>query len=131
MKQHTTNYVNAFIEVAEDSPVFAAVAPPAKEPKTAARIEYEMLINAPYQYTSDDVLYESNGKRRGISRDDFLSKGQPCLRCSALTKRYGWGIHSDGECKVALYAIESTEYRRLAADDGVKHVKAMRSGKKL
>lgn len=130
MKIHTTNYVNTFIEVAEDCKAIAAEAPPERVPKTAARTEYEMLVSSPYQYTSDDVLYESGGRRRGICREDFFSKGQPCLRSSALTKRYGWGIHSDKDGKIAIYAVESAEYKRLAEDAGIKHVKAMRSGRK-
>jgi len=43
---------------------------------------------------------------------DFLSMPQPCLRSSVLTKRYGWGFHSDGERRVALYAFELPEYQR-------------------
>ncbi len=130
MKQHTTNYFSTFIEAAEDCPVTVAEVPALKEPKTAARIEYEMLSEYPYAYTSDDVLYASNGDRRGISREDFFSKGQPCFRASALTKRYGWGIHSDENGKVAMFAIESEAYKRLAADEGTKHMQAMRLSRK-
>ena len=89
-----------------------------------------MLIENPYSYTSDDVLYESNGNRRGISREDFFAKPQPCFRASALGKKYGWGVHSDKDGKVAIYGIESAEYKRLASDGGIKHLKAMRSSKK-
>lgn len=128
MKQYTTNYTDTFIEVAEDCPVAAAQAP-LKEPKSAALIKYEMLIQHPYQYTSDDVLYLSNGRRRGISRDDFFSKGQPCFRSSALTKRYGWGVHYNHDGKIALYAVESEAHKKWSADPGIKHVKAMRSAK--
>ena len=93
MKQHTTNYQNTFIEIADDCQATAARPPLSKEPKSAAQIEYDMIIDNPYLYTSDDVLYESNGKRKGIAREDFFSKGQPCFRASALTKSYGWGVH--------------------------------------
>jgi len=130
MKQHTTNYYDTFIETAEDCPALTAGIPPLKEPKSAARIEYEMLINSPYRYTSDDVLYESNGNRRGISREDFFSKGQPCFHSSALTKRYGWGIHCDKDGKIAIYAVESDEYSKFAGDNAVEHLRAMRSGGK-
>jgi len=129
-KLYTTNYFNTFIEVSEDCPVQIAVAPPEKEPKSAARIEYEMLIDAPYRFASDDVLYASNGERRGVGREDFFSKGQPCFRASALPKRYGWGIHSDAEGKIALVAMGSEEYRHLASDQNLKHLHAMRTGKK-
>jgi len=127
MRTHTTNYINTFIEVAEDCRASEAEEPPPKEPRSAARIEYEMVIGSPYRYTSDDVLYESNGKRRGIGRDEFFSKGQPCFRASALTKRYGWGVHCDGNGKIAIYPVGSDEYRRLSEDKGLKHIKAMRS----
>jgi hypothetical protein len=124
---HTTNYFNTFIEVAEDCPVAEAEIPPAKEPKSVARIEYEMVRDSPYKYTSDDVLHVANGERRGVSREEYFSKGQPCFRSSPLTKRYGWGVHSDSAGRIAIYPMESAEYKRLAADEGLTHLKAMRS----
>ncbi|HBU12684.1 MAG TPA: hypothetical protein DEB31_08160 [Clostridiales bacterium] len=130
MKQYTTNYINTFIEIAEDCLAQAAEVPPQKEPKTAARIEYDMLIDNPYQNTSDDVLFESNGKRRGLSREDFFAKGQPCFRASALTKKYGWGVHSDKDGKIAIFPVGSAAYQSLTADTSIKHLKAMRSSKK-
>jgi len=129
MAKNSTNYIDTFIEVAEDCPATASVVPPEKEPRTAARIEYETLIHNPYKYTSDDVLYESNGKRRGISREDFFAKPQPCFRASALGKKYGWGVHSDKDGKIALLALESEAYQRLASDGRIQHLKAMRSAK--
>lgn len=104
--------------------------PPLKEPKTAARLEYEMITGNPYGYTSDDVIYETKGEPKGISREAFFSKGQPCFRSSALTKRYGWGVHSDQDGKTALYAVESDEYKRFANDENIRHLRAMRNGRK-
>jgi len=130
MAKNSTNYVDTFIEVAEDCPAAVAEIPPAKEPRTAAQIEYEMLIDNPYKYTSDDVLYESNGKRRGIAREDFFAKPQPCFRASFLGKKYGWGVHSDKDGKIGIYGVESEEYKRLSLDGTLKHLKAMRSSKK-
>lgn len=126
----TTNYFNTFIEVSEDCPVTTAAVPPAKEPKTVAQAEYEMFGDSPYQYTSDDIIYETKGKPKGVSRADFFSKGQPCFRSSALTKRYGWGVHSNEDGKIALYAVDSPEYKRLTADESIKHVKAMRTDRR-
>ena len=127
---HTTNYINTFIEIAEDCITTAGVAPPQKDAKTAAQIEYEILMGNPYQYTSDDVLYQSNGNRRGISREEFFSKGQPCFRASALCKRYGWGVHSNDQGKVAIYAVGTPDYIRLSKDENIKHIRAMRSSNK-
>jgi len=129
-KLHTTNYYNTFIEIADDSKATEGSAPPAKEPKTAAQIQYEMLIDSPYHYTSDDVLYVSNGQRRGLSREEFFSKGQPCFRTSALCKRYGWGIHCDHEGKVAIYAVGSAQYDTLKRDENIKQIMAIRSSRK-
>ena len=130
MKLHTTNYADTFIAVAEDCPVQTATPPPEKEPKTAAQLEYDMLSENPYMYTSDDVIYETKGNPKGISREDFFSKGQPCFRASALAKRYGWGIHSNKDGKIALFAMESEEYSRLSADMQTKQLRAMRNAKK-
>lgn len=123
----TTNYYDTFISVAEDCPVVISEVPPAKESKTAGQIQYEMLIGNPYNFTSDDVLYASNGERRGISREEFFSKGQPCFRSSPLTKRYGWGVHSDAAGRIAIYPVESDKYKQYSNDKTIKQVKAMRS----
>lgn len=123
----TTNYYDTFILVADDSPATQGEVPPAKDPKSIAQIEYEMLVNNPYKYTSDDVLYTANGERRGISREEFFSKGQPCFRSSPLTKRYGWGVHSDKNGNIAVYAMESEKYKQYAKNSSLKQLKAMRS----
>lgn len=136
MKFHTTNYQNTFIEVAEDCPVTTAEVPPQKgEEKTAAVIQFEMIYDKPYTYTSDDVIFQVFAHKNNIKgksqltseREKFYSKGQPCLRSSPLTKRYGWGVHSDAEGKVALYAVNSSEYKKFVKDKSLQQVKAMRS----
>jgi hypothetical protein len=63
------------------------------------------------------------------AREQFFSKGQPCLRASPLTKRYGFGVHHNEKEKVALYACETAEYKKLSHDKQLKVVKAMRSAK--
>lgn len=131
----TTNYYNTFIQIAEDCPAQTAEAPPLKgEQQTVANLKYEMLAAGPYQHTSDDVLFEVfairnavSQKSRAAEREKFFSKGQPCFRASPLTKRYGWGVHSDAEGKIALVAVESKEYKKLSTDPTIKQLKAMRS----
>jgi hypothetical protein len=124
---HTTNDYDTFISVSEDCPVEKAEVPPAKEPKSAAQIEYEMVAAHPYTYSSDDVIYAANGERRGIAREEFFSKGQACFRASPLTKRYGWGAHYGRDGKIAIYPRESAEYQKFAADKNLKQLKGMRS----
>lgn len=131
---HTTNYHNAFIEVAEDCPVTEAEVPPRKAEKTIANIQYDMLIGNPYRYTSDDVIFEAYKQKSQISdekvpteRAHFFSRGQACLRSSPLAKRYGWGIHHDPAGKIAIYPVDSKQYGTLANDSTLKHLRAMRS----
>jgi hypothetical protein len=132
---HTANYAETLIEVAEDCPVTAAVAPPVRDgKKSVANLQYELISQAHYRYTSDDVIFTVHAERAGIpdkdqaaERERFFSNGQPCLRSSPLPKRYGWGIHNDAEGRVALVPVESDEYRRLAADPDTRHLRAMRS----
>jgi hypothetical protein len=57
----------------------------------------------------------------------FLSKGHPHLRVSALPKRYGWGIHNNSDGKIALIAVESPLYKQLRNDPRITKIKAFRS----
>ncbi|QRR01780.1 DUF6157 family protein [Dyadobacter sandarakinus] len=134
---HTTNYINTFIEVAEDSTAEKAEVPPMKgAEKTVAGLQFELVYDHPYQYTSDDLIFGVYARRNGLKkvdldaeREKFFSRGQACMRASPLAKKYGWGVHSNEEGKVALYPVESEEYKRLAADEQLKHTRAMRSKK--
>lgn len=137
MKKHTTNYINTLIEASEDCPVSRAHIPPEKKEKTIASLQYEQLIKKPYQYTSDDIIFACYVIKNGISdsemqeeREKFFSKGQPCLRCSPLAKKYGFGFHHNSEGKVALFPIESKEYQALLADSATTKAKAMRTKRK-
>jgi len=136
MKTHTTNYFDTFIEVAEDTKATKGVKPPSKAVKTVAERQYELIVNHPYRYTSDDVLFQVYADRNDLltaeyeqARAQFFSKGQPCLRTSPLAKNYGFGIHSDSEGKVALYGMETTAYQAFSTDAKIKKVKAMKSSR--
>lgn len=138
MKLHTTNYTDTFIEIAVDSPTTVGLMPPVKEDKKIiANYQFDMLYDHPYEFTSDDVFFKVHAIRKEIpenewdeARELFFSKGQPCFRSSPLTKRFGWGIHSDENGKVAMYAAGSREYRQFQEDDSVKKVKAMATRRK-
>ena len=137
MKIHSTNYFNTLVEVAEDCKVDVGTPPPAKATQTVAELQYELIANNPYRYTSDDVLFQVYAIKNNLDQEDyeeartkFFSKGQPCFRASPLTKSYGYGIHSNADGKIALLPIESSEYQKLVENSTVKKVKAMRSSKK-
>ena len=137
MKVHTTNYINTFIEIAEDCPATSGEIPPMKgDSRSAANLQFDILRKNPYKYTSDDVLFQVYAERNELTkselkaaREQFFSKGQPCFRASPLTKRYGWGIHNDKNGKIALVASGTAEYKKLSKDKTLKVVKAMRSAK--
>lgn len=136
---HSTNYVDTFIVVADDSNAVEASVPPQRATPSVAELTHRMIAERPYGHTSDDVIFTVWADRRGIpdserasARAEFYSKGQPCMRSSDLAKRYGWGIHSDAEGRVALVAMDSAEYARLASGltpegEPVTVLKAMRS----
>lgn len=135
MKVHTTNYFNTLVEIAEDSTATTGEVPPVRgSKKSVANLQFEMLKDKPYEFTSDEVLYTVFATRKAFSEEEweaqraiYFSKGQPCFRASPLTKRYGWGVHSNAEGKIAIYAVDSEAYEKLVADDSVKKRKAMRS----
>ena len=137
-KQHTTNYYNTFIKIADDSEATSGIAPQSKgSNKTIAEIQFEMISKNPYKYSSDDVLFNVYAERNDIAkseqkaeREKFFSKGQPCFRASPLTKKYGFGVHSDKNGKMAIYGIETEKYELFLTDSDIIKVKAMRSAKK-
>lgn len=135
---HSTNYYDTFIEIAEDSTTTKGEMPPIKgDKKTVANLQFEMLYENPYTYTSDEVLFGVFATRKEFvkgeldeQREHYFSKGQPCFRASPLTKQYGWGIHSNKEGKIAMFGAETEEYKKFVADASLKKVKAMRSKRK-
>lgn len=137
MKEHTTNYQNTFIEIADDCPASIGEVPPQKgDTPTVASLQFDMVAKNPYKYTSDDVFFTVFAIRNDIienerdaARHQFFSKGQPCFRASPLTKRYGWGVHSNAEGKIALYGCETDEYQKLSSDPTIEVVKAMKTKK--
>ncbi len=123
---HTTNYRDTLVTVSPDSPVAASVVP--GKPGAIATLQHGMLDGRPYAMTSDDLLFAVYAARHpGAEREAFFSKPQACLRASPLVKQFGWGIHHDGEGRIAMLAVESAEYRALVADAGVKKTPGMRS----
>jgi hypothetical protein len=135
---HTTNCFDTFIQVAEDCPARTGEEPPPRAGNpTVAGLQYKMIADAPYKFTSDDVVFATSApgrqlgakatKERSLARDEFFSKGQACMRASGLGKRFGWGVHADAEGRIAIYAVDSKRYQALAKDSGLKQVRAMRS----
>jgi hypothetical protein len=117
MQQHTTNYQNTFIEVANDCPSEIGQVPKSTgEKKTVAEMQFEILQSNPYKFTSDDVLFKVFADRKDLieseyplAREAFFSKGQACFRASPLTKRHGFGVHANEEGKIAIFGRESLE----------------------
>ena len=135
MPIHTTNYISTFIEVAEDCSVIYAEIPVFNPDKPSiAAIQFGILNGNPYKFTSDDIIFQTFALKNELmdseldaARELFFSKGQSCMRCSPLTKKFGFGVHADAESKIAIYAIDSNEYQNFMADKSLKTVKAMRN----
>jgi hypothetical protein len=132
---------DTFVLVAPDCPVTAAVVPATKGANpTVAVHQYELLTARPYALTLEDLIYEVHVRRKGLSRAEAKAQGaairaelfakpHACMRASPLPKRYGWGVHYDGRGRLAIYAMESEEYRRFATKSvaGIEVVAALRS----
>ena len=134
---HTTNYFDTFIEVADDCPAITGQIPPVNaNAPSVATIQFELISQHPYGFTSDEIIFHVYAIKNdlatpdyAIAKKEFFSKGQACLRSSALVKQYGWGIHADHRGKVALIGLETDDYKKYCSDISLKKVKAMRSKK--
>jgi len=122
----TTNYSDTFITVAPDCPVASAVVPPERATPTVVARTYELIAERPYELTSDDVIFTVHADRTGVAEEDreraraaFFAADRACLRSSDLGKKYGWGIHSDAQSRIALYPLGSPGYEALARGEGL------------
>ena len=132
---------NTFVLVAADCPVTAAEVPVGRgNTPTVPVLQHELLTARPYSLTLEDLMFEVHVRRSGLSTAEvrkhtatiralLFGKPYPCMRASALPKRYGWGAHHDAAGKLALVPMQSAEYRRFAEGKvkGVEVVPAMRS----
>lgn len=135
------NYQDTFITVAPDCPVDHSIIPTAKgDARPVHLIQYELLTRHPYTFTGQELIFKTHVQRLGLSaaevkarRDELwheiFSKEHACLRSSALAKKYGWGFHYDSQGRIAIYAMESKEYKQLSrgGQTGRKILAAMRS----
>jgi hypothetical protein len=129
-----TGYTNTFITIAPDCPTTVEATPP--KATSIAGLEYAILTTMPYRLTGDELLFAVHLRHKGISEDDgdlvairaaFFARPHPCLRTSMLPKRYGWGVHYDNASRIALYGVETVEYRLFAAREDLKVIPAMRN----
>jgi hypothetical protein len=128
---------NTFVRIAPDCPESTGIEPISRGGKKPLHlIQLELLRSAPHYFSHESLVVESELLRQpstGESRDQILdrirAKPLPCLRCSPLAKRYGWGFHFDADGKIAVHAAGSPSYEKLAADPRIDQVPAMRSKK--
>ena len=134
-------YTNTLVTVAEDCPVTASEIPMSNRAKKSIHlIQYELLTQNPYQLGHEELIFAVYLEKEGLvdisdnEKDalwnELFSKGHPCMRASALTKRYGFGAHYNEEGKIALYPMESDEYQQFIQNDATKKLSAMRSSRK-
>lgn len=131
-------YFDTFIAVAPDYVGTTSKVPVARGAKpTIAQLQYEMLIDAPFVHTQEDVLFEVWLARQDFAelagdeidalRAEYFATGRACMRASPLTKTHGWGVAFDAEGRAALLAMETTDYTRWSQDPAITVVPAMRS----
>jgi hypothetical protein len=129
------SFRSTFIRIAADCPETTGIEPPCRGGRKPVHlIQLELLLGRPHHFTHESLAVESELLREpptGESRAGVLarirSKPLPCLRCSPLAKRYGWGFHFDGDGKIGIHAAGSESYQTLAADPRLKQVAAMRN----
>lgn len=131
------NYYDTFIAVAEDCPRTSGTAPGEGAAPSVAAAQYALVADAPYVHDQNDVLYAASvrggalddldDEARAAARDAWFARPQACFRASPLAKTHGWGVHADARGRIALYGVGTEEYDRLAADPGLRQLRAMRS----
>ena len=136
------SYKNTFVKVSEDCPVASAEIPMAKNGKKPMHlIQYEILTQNPYRFGHEELIWEVYVQQKEIPQEivesqegeaiktQLFSKGHPCMRASALVKRYGFGAHYNEAGKIAVYPLGSEAYQAFLEQDQVKVLAGMRTRK--
>lgn len=133
------SYSETFIRVSPDTKATAGMVPPEKAgARTVAGWQHALLAEHPYQLTERELYVRVHCHRHGISeaeaekrrdaiRAEVFAKPQACLRASPLPKSYGWGVHYDGQGRIALAGMETAAYTRFSKNPALKQLDAMRS----
>lgn len=129
----TTNYYDTLILVSPDSAQLEAK--PSFKDGSVAALQFARAMAQPYSLTSDDVIFSVFAARNGVEQSDetravFFSKGQACFRASPLVKTHGYGVHHDAAGNIAVYGVETAQYRDLLDNDAVTKIAGMRSKRK-
>jgi hypothetical protein len=82
-------------------------------------MQWKLLAATPHAMTCDDLLWRVETRRSGTAdtaeaRAAFFSVERPCLRSSPLVKSHGWGIHHDGEGRIA-WSVWRRQTRRASS----------------
>ena len=120
----STNYRDTLITASPDTPVHKGIVP--GKPGTVAAVQHALLAR-PYAMTSDDLIFAAYRERGGGQKHgEFFGTPPVCLAGPPLEEQFGWGVHHDGEGRIALLGMESAEYRRLLEDPSVAKAPGMR-----
>lgn len=130
--ERTTNYRNVLIEALPAAGDTSRVPPTAG---SVAELQYRLIADKPYTMTSDDLLFGAFAEKNRIAaadlaaaRERFFSTPKSCMRASPLVKTHGWGIHHDGDGRVALIAQDDPRYAALTNDPGVSVIRSQPRG---
>ena len=132
------SYKSTFITIAPDSDAERGEIKASNRAKKPAHIiQHELLMQNPYKFNHEELIFEVYLEKEGLDDvshnekieiwDKLFKKEHPCLRASALTKKYGFGAHYNQDGKIALYPIDSEKYQDFVNDDEVKKLPAMRT----
>lgn len=131
-------YTNTLITVAPDCPLEKSEVPVSNRKKKPIHIiQYKLLSEQAYNYDHQSLIFETflikealnsaNEEKKAEIWEQLFSKEHPCLRASALCKRYGFGAHYNNEGKIALYPMESKNYQDFLKDESTRKLAAMKS----
>jgi hypothetical protein len=93
---------------------------------TAIKLLHDVLEANPYKYTEREYFHHVHHvlrKRTDLKIDEYK------IRRSDLVKKYGYGIHTNAEGKIAMVPCESTKYKMLLEDESIAKVQGYKLSK--
>ena len=116
-EKQNQDLVNTLITVAESSSKISIVPESKSKKETVKEVVFRVLKENPYKYKQNDLFYEVHINQMKKSKSLKLETYK--LQRSELCSLLGWGIHGDGEGRLALVPVESSQYQTLLKNSSI------------
>lgn len=121
-EKQNNDLVNTLITVAESSSKTSTIPKSNRKNETVKEVVYRVLKENPYKFKQYELFYEVHINQ--LKKTKVLKLETYKLQRSELCSSLGWGFHGDEHGRIAIFPVESKEYKALFNDSTIRKMNA-------